>query len=255
MGYRNLFDLSGRVALITGAAGGLGQVMAVGMAEFGADIALTDLVPENAQETVATIAKLGKKARSYQLDVTDKEAVERVVVQVQEDFGQIDILVNSAGINNRKPAVEYTMHEWDQIIDINLKGTFLCAQAVGKVMLAQKRGKIINMGSVSSVLGHPNHGPYAASKGGVALLTKVLAVEWAKQGINVNAICPAYIKTPLTADYLAIGDHYQKIAATIPMGRLGEPADIVGAAVFLASDASNFVTGHLLLVDGGRCAD
>jgi NAD(P)-dependent dehydrogenase (short-subunit alcohol dehydrogenase family) len=255
MVYQNIFDLTGRVALITGAAGGLGQVMAVGMAEFGAHIAMADLAPENAPETAAAIAKLGRQVKNYKLNVTDKEEVERVVAQVRQDFGQIDILVNSAGINNRKPAVAYSVEEWEQIIDVNLKGTFLCAQAAGKVMLEQGRGKIINMGSVSSLLGHPNHGPYAASKGGVALLTKVLAVEWAKKGINVNAICPAYIKTPLTADYLAIGDHYQKVAATIPMGRLGEPSDIVGAAVFLASDASNFVSGHLLLVDGGRCAD
>ncbi|KKM10107.1 hypothetical protein SY88_15835 [Clostridiales bacterium PH28_bin88] len=253
--YKNLFDLTDRVVLITGAAGGLGQEMALGLAEYGADIAMADLFPEKIEKTLTGITSLGRKALIYKVDVTDREAVYRMVREVHQDFGKIDVLINSAGVNSRKPAVEYTEDEWDRILDINLKGTFLCTQAVGKIMLAQGRGKVINMGSVSSVLGHPHHGPYAASKGGVALLTKVLAMEWAKSGINVNAIGPAYIQTPLTAEYLAVGDHYQKIASTIPMGRLGEPSDIVGAVVFLASDASNFVTGHLLLVDGGRCAD
>lgn len=255
MTYKNLFDLSDRVVLITGAAGGLGREMARGLAEYGAHIAFADLFPEKAGETMSAVTVMGRKTGAYRVDVTKPDEVYRMVSDVHEDFGRIDVLVNSAGVNNRKPIIEYTIGEWKRIIDVNLNGTFLCSQAVGKIMLGQGGGKIINIGSVSSLLGHPNHGPYAASKGGVALLTKVMAVEWARAGINVNAVCPAYIRTPLTADYLAAGDHYQKIAATIPMGRLGEPSDIVGAVVFLASDASNFVTGHLLLVDGGRCAD
>jgi len=255
MKYLNLFNLTGKLALITGASGGLGQVLAEGLAEFGADIALADYRPEGVQSVKEKILAMGKKAEVYQVDVTKRDQVYRMVADVVRDFGKIDILINSAGVNNRKSYVDYTEEEWDCIVDINLKGTFLCSQAVGKVMLEQKSGKIINLGSVSSVLGHPHHAPYAASKGGVALLTKVMAVEWAKSGINVNAIGPAYVKTPLTEAYLAVDDHYEKIAKTIPMGRLGEPADIVGAAVFLASAASNFVTGHLLLVDGGRCAD
>lgn len=255
MKYLNLFDLTGKVALITGASGGLGQVMAEGLAEFGADVALADYQPEGANKVKNKILQMGKQAEVYQVDVTKKDQVYQIVDKIVKDFGKIDILINSAGINNRKPCVEYAEEEWDSIVDINMKGTFLCCQAVGKVMLKQKRGKMINLGSVSSVLGHPHHAPYAASKGGVHLLTKVLAVEWAQEGINVNSIGPAYVKTPLTEDYLAIGDNYEKIAKTIPMGRLGEPSDIVGAAVFLASAASDFVTGHLLLVDGGRCAD
>lgn len=255
MTYRNLFSLEGKVTLITGVGGGLGREIALGMAEYGSDIALADIYPEKTREVEEAVRESGRKAGVYQVDVTSQDEVNQMVDLVIKDFGRIDVLVNCAGINNRKPIVEYTEEEWDKIVDINLKGTFLCTQAVGRVMLAQGKGKVINLGSVSSVLGHPKHAPYAASKGGVALLTKVAAMEWAKQGINVNAIGPAYIKTPLTADYLAIGDNYQKTAATIPMGRLGEPADIVGAAVFLASAASDFITGHLLLVDGGRCAD
>lgn len=255
MRYRELFDLSDRVALVTGASGGLGREIARGLAEYGAHVAFADLFPEKANETIAEIVSLGRKTGSYKVDVRKPDQVHRMVDAVFSDFGRIDILVNSAGVNNRKPIVDYTPEEWKEIIDINLNGTFYCSQAAGRIMLRQGRGKIINMGSVSSLLGHPHHGPYAASKGGVALLTKVLAVEWAKSGINVNAVCPAYIQTPLTEDYLATGDHYAKIASTIPMGRLGRPSDVVGAVVFLASDAASFVTGHLLLVDGGRCAD
>lgn len=255
MKYHNLFDLNGKVVLITGALGGLGQVMAEGLAEFGADIALVDWKQDGSESLVNRIKITQKKAVFYQADLTIRAQVHQVVDKVYRDFGQIDVLINGAGVNNRKPVVDYLEEEWDQIVDINMKGTFMCSQAVGKIMLKQGRGKIINLGSVSSILGHPHHAPYAASKGGVALLTKVMAVEWAKSGINVNAICPAYIKTPLTEDYLEQDGNYEKIAKTIPMGRLGEPSDIVGAAVFLASNASDFVTGHLLLVDGGRCAD
>jgi NAD(P)-dependent dehydrogenase (short-subunit alcohol dehydrogenase family) len=255
LSYENLFDLSGRVALVTGAAGGLGREIVRGLAEYGAHVAFADLFPEKAGEAVAAVAALGRKTGTYKVDVTKPDEVLRMVSAVRDDFGRIDVLVNGAGVNNRKPLVEYTPEEWQEIIDVNLNGTFYCSQAVGKIMLAQGGGKIINIGSVSSLLGHPHHGPYAASKGGVALLTKVMAVEWAKAGINVNAVCPAYIRTPLTEAYLSVGDHERKIAATIPMGRLGEPADVVGAVVFLASPAANFVTGHLLLVDGGRCAD
>ena len=255
MRYQNLFNLNDRVILITGAAGGLGQAMAVGLAEYGAQIALADLRLENINDILAQIDNLGKKAAAYKVDITDRNNITEMVEKVHKDFGRIDVLINSAGVNNRKRIEDYTEQEWDNIVDINLKGTFLCCQAVGKIMLNQGKGKIINMASVSSTLGHPHHGPYAASKGGVALLTKVMAVEWAKRGINVNAIAPAYVRTSLTADYLSKGDNYKRISDTIPMGRLGEPEDIVGAAVYLASDASNFVTGHLLTVDGGRCAD
>ena len=255
MRYQNLFNLNDRVILITGAAGGLGQAMAVGLAEYGAQIALADLRLENINDILAQIDNLGKRAAAYKVDITDRNNITEMVEKVHKDFGRIDVLINSAGVNNRKRIEDYTEQEWDNIVDINLKGTFLCCQAVGKIMLNQGKGKIINMASVSSTLGHPHHGPYAASKGGVALLTKVMAVEWAKRGINVNAIAPAYVRTSLTADYLSKGDNYKQISDTIPMGRLGEPEDIVGAAVYLASDASNFVTGHLLTVDGGRCAD
>ncbi|HHV79423.1 MAG TPA: glucose 1-dehydrogenase [Firmicutes bacterium] len=254
--YKDLFNLTGKVALITGGAGGLGQIMGLGLAEYGAQpVIFADYNLEGAKRAAAAVVASGYQADAVFVDVTSKPSVDSMVDKVSRQYGRIDILINSAGVNNRKPAIEYTEDEYDHILDINLKGTFLCCQAVGKIMLAQQKGKIINMGSVSSVLGHPHHGPYAASKGGVALLTRVLAVEWAKNGINVNAICPAYIRTPLTEGYLSTGNHYEQIVKTIPMGRLGMPSDLVGAAVYLASPASDFVTGTLLLVDGGRTAD
>lgn len=254
--FADLFRLDGRVALITGGAGGLGQIIARGLAEFGAaHVTVADQDLAGAQCAAAELARLGYGAGAEYVDVTSRQSVEELVARVEARHGPVDILVNSAGINLRKPVLEYAEDEYDRILDVNLKGTFLCCQAAGRSMLARRRGKVINLGSVSSVLGHPHHAPYAASKGGVALLTRVLGVEWAPYGVNVNAICPAYVRTPLTEGYLNSGDHYQRIVRTIPMGRLGTPGDVVGAAVYLAAPASDFVTGALLFVDGGRTAD
>lgn len=255
MDFSKLFDLNDRVAVITGGAGGIGQCVALGLAQQGCPVVVADKSISGLAGLQQAVEATGSAFMSLEVDVTNSDWVDRMTESVVAALGRIDILVNCAGVNNRLSVVDLPEAEWNKIIDINLKGTFLCCKSVVKVMLEQQAGKIINFGSVSSVLGHPNHSAYAASKGGVYLLTKVLAMETAKSGITVNCIGSAYIETPLTRDYLSRGDNYNKIAATIPMGRLGRPEDIVGAVIYLASPASDFVTGTLLLVDGGRCAD
>lgn len=255
MVYNNIFDLSGRVAVVTGGAGGLGREAARGLAEFGAEIVIADRDQATLKEVKGRLKELGFEALALELDVTNQGSVKEVTEAITDRYGKIDILVNAAGINVRKSVMELDEDEWDRTVEINLKGTYLCCKNMGEVMVRRKRGKIINFGSVSSLLGHPEHSAYAASKGGVLQFTKVLAMEWAQNNINVNAIGPAYIETALTGDYLSRGDNYEKIARSIPMGRLGSPADVVGAVIYLASSASDFVTGTILMVDGGRTAD
>ncbi|MDK2836488.1 MAG: hypothetical protein PWP21_1265 [Thermosediminibacterales bacterium] len=244
MSYKKLFSLENKVAIVSGGAGGIGQKIVEGLVEFGAKVVVADI----------------KEARSSEVefiktDVTNSKSVKSMVEEVKSKYGRIDILINCAGVNKRVPVIEFPEEEWDRIMDINLKGTFLMCKEVGKVMVDQKYGRIVNFGSVSSVLGHPNHSAYAASKGGVLLFTKVFAMEMAKNNVTVNCIGPAYIETPLTFAHLREGDNYKKIVSTIPMGRLGKPEDVVGAVIYLASDAAAFTTGSLLLVDGGRTAD
>ncbi len=240
---------------MTGGAGGLGREVACGLAEFGAGVIIADQDRTGLAEVKNRLDDMGCEVLALELDVTDRDSVERAAGTVVQEYGKLDILVNAAGINLRKPVMDLSEDEWDRIIDINLKGTYLCCKIMGARMVRQNRGKIINFGSVSSVLGHPEHSAYAASKGGVLLFTKVLAMEWARNNINVNAIGPAYIETALTRDYLSSEGNYEKIARSIPMGRLGSPSDVVGAVIYLSSSASDFVTGSILMVDGGRTAD
>lgn len=254
--FRNLFNLEGKIAVVTGGAGGIGRDVIIGLGQYGADVVVFDINTESvAGYLQETFQQLGRKIELMMVDVTKASQVVQAFNSLEEKYGRLDILINAAGINKRVPTVEFSEEDWDRIIDINLKGTFLCSREAAKIMKKQQSGKIINFGSVSSVLGHPKHSAYAASKGGVLLLTKVMAVELAREGINVNAIGPAYIETDLTRDYLEQGNHYAEIVQTIPMGRLGKTEDMVGAVIYLASSASDFVTGTLLLVDGGRTAD
>ena len=255
MANNNLFDLTGKVALVTGGAQGIGKYISVGLATYGADVVIVDLQCEKAVKVVEEIKAMGRLSKAYKLDVTNKEQVNEVVDSAFSAMNHIDILVNNAGTVSRKSVIDLTEEDWDLVLDVNLKGTFLMSQAVGKYMLRQGKGKVVNISSVSAVLGHPNRAAYAASKGGVRQLTKVMAIEWAKKGINVNAIAPTHFETPLTANLLADKETRKRLLGDIPMGRFGEPADIVGAAVYLASDASNFVTGTTLFVDGGRTID
>lgn len=252
--YRSLFDLTGRVALVVG-CGGLGRAAAKALADFGATVASGDISPELAEDVARAVAGYGRESLALSLDVTDPASAEAGVRRVAERFGQLDILVNAAGINIRKPSVEFTPEEWRRIIDVNLSGVFYVTQAAGRVMLPRRYGKIVTISSVSSLLGHPHLAPYGASKGGLTVLTRSLAVEWAPHNITVNAVAPTYTETALTGDYLANPETRRRIVGKIPMGRLAQPEETAAAIVFLASDASRFVTGQTLFVDGGRTAD
>jgi NAD(P)-dependent dehydrogenase (short-subunit alcohol dehydrogenase family) len=254
--FGNLFDLRDRTALVVGGGGGIGSAIGSALADFGARVAIADLDIEAAKRAAAGCARPKVEGSlAAAIDVANPASVISVVTALEQQLGKIDILVNSAGINIRKPATEYTPDEWRRIIDINLSGVFYVTQAVAKGMLQRKYGRILSLGSVSSLLGHPYHAPYAASKGGIAIMTKALATEWAPLGVTVNAIGPAYTDTPLISELTADRVAQEQIIATIPMGRLGKVEDIVGAAVFLCSESSRFITGQTLYIDGGRTAD
>lgn len=250
-----LFDLAGKVAIVTGGSSGLGYGMALGLAKHGADVIVASLHLSKAVKVKKEIEKLGRRSLALKVDVTKMNSVKKMTEDALKKFKKINILVCSAGVSINIPALETTEEDWDRVVNINLKGTFLCNQAVGRIMIEQGGGKIINISSVSGQLGHPNHSPYAASKGGVVLLTKALAVEWAKYNINVNSIGPGYTRTPINEKRLSDKEFYNNVISKIPMGRLGNVEDVIGPVVFLASDASNYVTGHTLFVEGGRIAD
>jgi NAD(P)-dependent dehydrogenase (short-subunit alcohol dehydrogenase family) len=254
--FRSLFDLSGKRALVVGGGGGIGGAIAHAMADFGARIAVADLSLDAALSVANSCARddIGA-ALSRSIDVTDPRSVRSLINEVEGELGTIDILVNSAGINIRKDVTDYTPEDWFKIINTNLSGVFFVTQAVARGMLSRGYGRVISLGSVSSLLGHPQHAPYAATKGGIAIMTKAMATEWATKGVTVNAIGPAYTVTGLITELMNDPVKYRELIETIPMGRLGKPEDIVGAAIYLASDAASFVTGQTLYVDGGRTAD
>jgi NAD(P)-dependent dehydrogenase (short-subunit alcohol dehydrogenase family) len=247
-GYARLFDLTDRVAIVTGGAGALGQEIGRGLAAFGARLVLADLDGERAVQAARSI----DGARGETVDVTDPESAAALTARVLAADGRIDILVNAAGVFRVAPMLELKLAEWETVLRVNLTGIFVMTQAVGAVMLNRGRGRVINLGSVSSRVGNPEYAAYAASKGGVAQLTRALGAEWCTRGVLVNAIGPAFTETPLTRDYLERPGARDRVLDRIPMGRMGEPRDIVGAAVFLAADASSFVVGQTLYVDGGR---
>jgi NAD(P)-dependent dehydrogenase (short-subunit alcohol dehydrogenase family) len=249
-----LFSLSDRVAVVTGGSRGLGRGIALALAAAGAHVAPLSRTAADVEAVAGEIRSLGRRALAVTADVTDEASVQAMVQRVLEEFGRIDILVNSAGIVSIKPTVEFPVEEWQQIMDVNLRGTFLCCKEAGKVMLAQGRGKIINMSSVRGLQGRANDPAYPASKGAVNLLTKSLAIEWAPQGINVNAIAPTFIRTDLNAFLLDDPATRDWVLSRIPMGRVGEIPDIFGLAVFLASPASDFITGQTIYLDGGWTA-
>jgi 2-deoxy-D-gluconate 3-dehydrogenase len=249
-------DVSGKTALVTGAGSGLGRSIALALAEAGADVAVTELASrlENAGAVAESIRALGRKALVVKLDVTSVKNIQRAVDEVVKGFSRIDILVNNAGINVPKQALDVTEDDWDRILDVNLKGVFFCAQAVGREMVRRGSGKIINIASQNGVVGYHDRAAYCSSKAGVVNLTRVLAIEWAQHQINVNAVAPTFVLTPLTEKMFADPAFSKEIRRRIPLGRLGKPKDIVGAVVFLASPAADLITGHTLLVDGGWTA-
>jgi 2-deoxy-D-gluconate 3-dehydrogenase len=248
----NPFDLTGRVAVVTGANTGIGQGIAVALAEAGADVALVGRSP--ADETAARVEGAGRKALQIEADLSTIAPVGEIVERTLAGLGGLDVLVNNAGIIRRADAVDFSEADWDAVIDTNLKSAFFLCQAAGRHMIAQGRGKIVNIASMLSFQGGIRVPSYTASKSGLAGLTKLLACEWASKGINVNAIAPGYIATNNTAALQADETRNRQIVERIPAGRWGEPADLGGAAVFLASSASDYVHGHILAVDGGWLA-
>ncbi|WP_188062994.1 2-dehydro-3-deoxy-D-gluconate 5-dehydrogenase KduD [Sphingobium sp. KCTC 72723] len=248
----NPFDLSGKVAIVTGANTGIGQAIALSLAQAGADIAAVGRTP--ATETVEKVRALGRRAQIISADLSTIEPVQRVVDETLETLGGLDILVNNAGIIRRADSVDFTEEDWDAVIDTNLKVLFFLCQAAGRHMIAQGSGKIVNIASLLSFQGGIRVPSYTASKSGVAGLTKLLANEWSARGINVNAIAPGYIATNNTAALQADETRNRQIQERIPAGRWGDPSDIGGAAVFLASSAASYIHGHTLAVDGGWLA-
>ncbi|MHB8917158.1 MAG: SDR family NAD(P)-dependent oxidoreductase [Desulfocucumaceae bacterium] len=248
------FDLTGKVALVTGSSRGIGRAMALGLAHYGADVVIVSRSYDDCREAASEIQQKGRRALSVQCDVTKKNDVEELVCKAVKEFGKIDILISNAGMNIRKLMVDYAEEDWDKVLDTNLKGIFLAGQAVAKQMMAQGCGKIINISSILGGIGLPNQCAYASSKGGINQLTKVMALELAPYNINVNAIAPAYIKTPMVEAWLSDPARYKDIVSSTALERVGETDDLIGPVVFLASDASNYITGHILYVDGGWTA-
>jgi len=249
------FRLDGKVALITGGARGLGLTMATALAEAGADVAITGRSAGPAQQSAATISKAtGRRAKAFAGDVTIAADVQRIVSEVEADLGQIDILINNAGVNIRGTVDQLSEADWDTVIDTNLKGPFLCARAIGPGMVARGWGRVINLGSILGSVALGGRAPYASSKAGVINLTRVLALEWAGTGVTANAICPGPFATEMNLPLLNDPVKYQEFVKKIPMGRWGELDELAGAVVFLASPAASFITGTPLFVDGGWTA-
>ncbi|MGZ3557843.1 MAG: SDR family NAD(P)-dependent oxidoreductase [Thermodesulfobacteriota bacterium] len=248
------FDLSGKVAIVTGAGRGMGYHIALALAKYGADIVVCSRTGSELKRVGAEIEKLRRKALIQQVDVTKVSEIHAMVERSVKAFGHIDILVNNAGVNITQWAVDVTEEAWDRVLDTNLKALFFCAQAVGRVMIRQKKGKIINISSQTGTIAIPQRAAYCSSKGGVNQLTKLLAIEWAQYNINVNAIAPTFIETPFTKPMFEKEGFREYVLGNIPLGRIGKPDDVTGAVVYLASEASNLVTGHILLVDGGWTA-
>ncbi|HJX60503.1 MAG TPA: 3-oxoacyl-[acyl-carrier-protein] reductase [Thermodesulfobacteriota bacterium] len=241
--------LAAKVALVTGAAQGIGKAVALLLARNGAEIIVSDINLEKAEETAKEVQALGRKALAIKVDVAKLDDVEKMVGAILARFGQVDILVNNAGIARDKLILRMTEEDWDAVLNINLKGTFNCTKAVVRHMSKQRSGKIVNIASVVGEMGNAGQGNYAASKAGVIGFTKTIAREFAQRGINVNAIAPGYIETPMTD---ALPDKAkEELKRLIPMDRLGKPEDVAEAVLFLVSEASSYITGHVLNVNGG----
>ena len=246
-----LFDLTGQVALVTGASRGLGQYFARALAHAGADLILTSRDRDSLQTFAAEIESLGRRVLPLALDVRAQQSIENMAAEAQAAFGSIHILVNNAGMNIRKPALDITWSDWNQILDTNLRGAFFVAQAVARGMMANRYGRIVNIGSVTSVFGYAGLAPYGASRGGVRQLTMSLAADWGKYGVTVNCLAPGWFRTEQNKVLYEDPAWVEYLVERIPMKRPGEPHDLDGAIVFLASEASRYVTGQTLLVDGG----
>ena len=246
-----LFDLSGRVAIVTGTSRGLGQYLARALAKAGADLVLTSRDRNRLLAFEAEIKALHRRAISLELDVREPESIEKMVSNAEAAFGHLDILVNNAGCNIRKPALEVRWEEWNLILDTNLRGSFFVSQAVARGMIARRYGRIINIGSVTSVAGYAGLAPYGASRGGIRQLTMSLADDWGKHGVTVNCLAPGWFRTEQNEVLYENKEWVQYLCDRIPLKRPGQPQDLDAAVVFLAAESSGYVTGQTLLVDGG----
>lgn len=252
---KDMFGIEGDVAIVTGAAGGIGAEIAVAMAALGAKVAVVDMNEEKMAGTVERITATGGDAVAIKTDVTDKKMVEEMAAQVNDRFGKIDILVNSVGIAHLQDAVDFEEDIWDRVMAVNVKGTFLPCQAVGRYMLKQKKGRVVNISSVRGMQGRARDMAYAPSKGAVDQLTRSLAIEWAKDNINVNAVAPIFTLTDINREMLQKKETMDWVMSRMPKGRLSMPSYLVGPVVFLCGQSSEFITGQIIYVDGGwTCA-
>jgi len=252
--YRNLYNLDGKVALVTGGAGGIGTAICEGLAAFGATVVIAGRTLAKTEVLAAEIEAAGGQAWGVELDIIDIAGVRRFVPQIVERYGHLDILVNSAGTHKEAPAEEYTEEDWDRVLDLNLKGAFFLSQAVAKVQISGG-GKHIHISSVRSLLAiRRGYIAYTSSRGGMNLMIKQLATEWAKYNITVNGIAPTFTRTELVKDYLEDPNFYNPLVARIPLNRVCDPIDLAGMAIYLASPASDFITGQIIFADGGLTA-
>jgi len=247
----NLFDLTGRVAIVTGTSRGLGQYFGRALARAGADLVITSRHPEDLEPFKGEVEALGRRAVPLPLDVRDQSSILRMAEGAREAYGRIDILVNNAGCNVRKPAADVSWDEWNLVLDTNLRGSFFVAQAVARLMIPRGYGRIVNIGSVTSVFGYAGLAPYGASRGGIRQLTMSLADDWGRHGITVNCLAPGWFKTEQNKVLYEDKEWLAYIVDRIPLKRPGNPDDLDGAIVFLSSEASRYITGQTLLVDGG----
>ena len=245
------YDLSGRVALVTGASKGLGRTIAESLAGAGATVALVSRTRDDLEAVAAALTATGGRAVAVTADVTDETSIADMVAQVLEHCGQIDILVNNAGVGETGAVVEMDTSRWDWVMEINVRGPMLCCKHVGPHMLQRRRGKVINVASVMASRVARYMAAYAASKAALVQFTRTLALEWIRHNVQVNALCPGYFLTDMNAEFFA-SERGKRFASELPIGRLGDPAELAGAAVFLASDATSYVTGTTLYVDGGH---
>jgi NAD(P)-dependent dehydrogenase (short-subunit alcohol dehydrogenase family) len=248
---KNLFNLTGKAAIVTGSSRGLGRYMARALARAGADVAVTSRTLSSLDEIAGEVREIGREVFPHELDVRSYDSVQTMVEDTHRHFGKIDILVNNAGCNVRKPAVDVTPEDWNMVLETNLRGPFFMAQAVARKMIPRRYGRIINIGSVTSVFGYAALAPYCASRGGIRQLTMSLADDWGIHGITVNCLAPGWFKTAQTRVLYEDPTWVDYLIDRIPLKRVGQPGDLDGAVVFLASDASEYVTGQTLLVDGG----
>ena len=248
------FSLEGQVALVTGASRGIGHDLVLALAGAGATVAAGVRRADDATDLLAEVASRGGRAVALELDVTDVGSIHRAVATLLDETGQIDILVNNAGLGANHDAVDITEADWDEMMDVNLRGLFFVTQAVGRAMLARGYGRIISMSSQAGLVGIPRHAVYSASKGGVNMLTRVLALEWSPHGVTVNAVAPTFVRTPGTAERLDDPDFAADVLSRIPAGRFGTTTDVAAAVLYLASPSAGLVTGTVLRVDGGWTA-